>query len=509
MFVNGTRAGEIPGTGANIINLVPGTSYSFTVRARNANNVFSGNSNTLTASTLSGAPSAPPVPTNLRLRDADDALTDTQIRLVWNASAGATSYELYQNGAWLMTAQSTAVILRNRAPNTSFTFTVRAVSANGTSGHSAAFTVRTLPGAAPAAPTGLRLRDADDALTDTQIRLVWNASAGATSYDLYGNGSLAGSVTSAAAIFRNLTPNTNFTFTVRARNAGGVSGHSAAFTVRTLAGTELEVSTTRINVPANGNSHPVTVTSNAAWTLTRSHNWIRLSTNGGTNTETFNVSVDPNEESSPRPGTVTVIAGAMRRVIEVVQEAIGGGSTPRFIWPVIARNLTTTRVFTPRHYAVDIIPINDPANPCWPVLPPPYLASEGATVVAAAKGVVSHIMRNSSTAGNAFAIAHGGGYFTRYVHLHNSQLNNVSLHGEVSQGEPLGMTGRTGDTDNSPGHLHFEVIRVAGRENASDLDDAERFSGHDFQGTTVRNCTVNAGGTPFSFERLNPVTLLP
>jgi len=99
--------------------------------------VFSGHSNALTASTLSGAPSAPPVPTNLRLRDADDALTDTQIRLVWNASPGATRYYLYQNGVRLNISDldTTAVILRNRAPNTNFTFTVRAAGASGVLEH--------------------------------------------------------------------------------------------------------------------------------------------------------------------------------------------------------------------------------------------------------------------------------------------------------------------------------------------------------------------------------------
>jgi len=242
--------------------------------------------------------------------------------LVWNASPGATRYYLYQNGVRLNISDldTTAVILRNRAPNTNFTFTVRAANANGTSGHSAQFTVRTLPGAAPAAPTNLRLRDADDALTDTQIRLVWNASAGATRYYVYQSGSRLGSVTNAAAIFRNLTPNTSFTFTVRAANASGVSGHSAPLTVRTLAsGTTLEVSTNRIFVPANGNSHPVTVTSNAIWSITRSHEWITPSVNGGNNTGTFNVSVDPNDEPSERTGTITVIAGIFRRVIEVVQ----------------------------------------------------------------------------------------------------------------------------------------------------------------------------------------------
>ena len=50
-------------------------------------------------------------------------------------------------------------------------------------------------------------------------------------------------------------------------------------------------------------------------------------------------------------------------------------------------------------------------------------------------------------------IDHGNGTVTRYAHL---QEAHVAVGAQVSKGQPIGIIGKTGLTNDT--HLHFEVI---------------------------------------------------
>ncbi|MER5888208.1 cellulase family glycosylhydrolase [Streptomyces sp. NPDC001941] len=86
---------------------------------------------------------------------------------------------------------------------------------------------------APAAPTGL----ANPARTATTASLTWTAATddvGVTGYDVYRDGTRAGSTATTAYTDTGLTPDTAYQYTVRARDAAGnVSAPSAALPVRT------------------------------------------------------------------------------------------------------------------------------------------------------------------------------------------------------------------------------------------------------------------------------------
>ncbi len=89
----------------------------------------------------------------------------------------------------------------------------------------------TTPPGAPAAPrvTGT---------TATSVSLAWDASTGdVTAYDVYNGSALATSVTGTSATVTGLSPDTAYTFTVKARDAAGnVSPASAPVPARTQAG---------------------------------------------------------------------------------------------------------------------------------------------------------------------------------------------------------------------------------------------------------------------------------
>ena len=92
---------------------------------------------------LAGAPAnPPPAPTNLRLNGSAGT---TSIPLTWNASAGATSYDVFRSGTLLGNVGGTSANVTGLAPGTSHSFTVRAKNAHGSSGNSNTLTASTLP----------------------------------------------------------------------------------------------------------------------------------------------------------------------------------------------------------------------------------------------------------------------------------------------------------------------------------------------------------------------------
>jgi len=90
------------------------------------------------------------------------------------------------------------------------------------------------PPSAPLPPTGL----ASPSQTSASIELTWSASENATSYDVYRSAVLVGNTALTRFTDTGLQPNTTYTYTVRAKNAAGVSNPSAPLAVRTGTGSQ-------------------------------------------------------------------------------------------------------------------------------------------------------------------------------------------------------------------------------------------------------------------------------
>ena len=153
-----------------------------------------------------------------------------------------------------------------------------------------------------------------------------------------------------------------------------------------------------------------------------------------------------------------------------------------YIWPVGAGKPAITQGFHSDHGGVDIQNRNNvPGYPTWNPLPisedtPSWstAANTGNPVNAARDGVISFRFWRTPNAGNGFVIAHGAGYFTRYLHLHNQDFKELPLGTEVHQGQQIGLVGQTGSIFSS-GHLHFDIVFVEGRTSFSAKQDAELF----------------------------------
>ena len=194
--------------------LTNGTTYSYKVAAVNAGGT-SGFSNDSSAKPEPGIPSAP---TNLTA-----AAGDSKVVLSWTASAGASSYTIFRDGASIHTGVTSLTDTNTGLTNgTAYTYKVAAVNGGGTSGFSNAVTVTPEP-TVPPAPTDLKATPGD-----TKVVLTWTASAGAASYSVFRGGvSIATGLTAATFTNTGLTNGTAYTYKVAAVNGGGTSGFSS------------------------------------------------------------------------------------------------------------------------------------------------------------------------------------------------------------------------------------------------------------------------------------------
>ena len=236
-FVAGYNNLTVNGTSQSVTGLTQGTQYYYRVRAVNASGT-SGSSNTILVTT----PEPPPVPVAI----AATNITQTGFQANWNASTGATSYQLdvstnnefssFVTGYNNLTVNGTNQSVTGLTAGTTYYYRVRAVNANGTSGNSNIISTLTIP------PNPVAIAATN--ITQTGFQANWNASTGATSYQL--DVSLNNSFSSFVTGYNNLTVDgtnqsvtgltagTTYYYRVRAVNANGTSGNSNVVSALTV-----------------------------------------------------------------------------------------------------------------------------------------------------------------------------------------------------------------------------------------------------------------------------------
>ncbi|MBB5317368.1 glycosyl hydrolase family 18 protein [Tunturibacter empetritectus] len=167
----------------------------------------------------------PSVPTGL----AASGTTSSSTNLSWTADTTPTgctvSYKVLQGGSSIATPTAPSDAVSGLSPSTTYSFTVEATDAAGTSAASSALSVKTSPSSCttkPSAPTGLTASGA----TSSTANLSWtavSAPSGCTiSYSISGGPSTLTSTT-ASDVESGLAPSTTYTFTVVATDYAGTS----------------------------------------------------------------------------------------------------------------------------------------------------------------------------------------------------------------------------------------------------------------------------------------------
>nr|WP_248574823.1 GEVED domain-containing protein [Flavobacterium sp. H122] len=132
VYQGATLLGTTASTSYAVSGLTASTTYTFSVKAKDAAGNISAASNTVSVTT--SAPivdtTAPTVPTNL----AASGTTSSSTNLSWTASTdnvGVTGYDVYQGATLLGTTASTSFAVTGLAASTTYSFTVRAKDAAG------------------------------------------------------------------------------------------------------------------------------------------------------------------------------------------------------------------------------------------------------------------------------------------------------------------------------------------------------------------------------------------
>jgi chitodextrinase len=232
VYQNGVQVSNGRTTSANITGLSPLTTYTFTVRARDASGNISPASTALNVTTADTE--APTVPTGL----SSGNLSETGFTLSWTASTdnvGVTGYDIFQNGTKVTTVTGTTAGITGLSASTIYAMTVKAKDAAGNSSSaSTIFNVTTPDTHAPTIPAGLNSSN----ITQTSFTLNWTVSTdnvGVIGYEVYRNGIFLETVTSNTLGISGLSAGTTYAMTVKAKDAAdNNSAHSAVLNVTTL-----------------------------------------------------------------------------------------------------------------------------------------------------------------------------------------------------------------------------------------------------------------------------------
>jgi hypothetical protein len=224
--------------------LVNSTTYFWRVNASNA----AGVSPFSAAWHFATIPLPPATPNLVSPQDGATSLPTDTVRFKWNASNGATAYQLqYSTDSTFLTMVvkldniDTTLTVSGLSNNTTYFWRVNASNAGGTSSFSPyrRFTTIVAP---PAAPTLLAPQDGATDVPINPSRFTWNASNGATAYQLqYSTDStFSTAVVTYSDIMTTLfavsgpSGNTTYYWHVRASNAGGTSPFSSTWHFTTM-----------------------------------------------------------------------------------------------------------------------------------------------------------------------------------------------------------------------------------------------------------------------------------
>ncbi|NRF91517.1 fibronectin type III domain-containing protein [Paenibacillus frigoriresistens] len=326
VYRGSTLLASVTGTTYNVSGLTQATQYTFTVKAKDAaNNIASGTSTTVTTSS-SADTTAPTNVTNLTTAN----ITQTGLTLNWTASASSdvASYDIYNGTTFLANVTSITYNVNGLAASTAYTFWVKAKDASGNAASGTSVDATTIaPAADTTAPSNVT-NLTTSGLTQNGVTLNWTAATdnvAVTGYEIYNGASLVTTVTGTTYNVTGLTASTQYTFTVKAKDAAGnvASGTSTTFTTSAAADTTPPNPITGLTAgTVTSSSVPLT------WTISSSgdvaNQEVAYSSNGGTSYTVASGVINPSSNSY----TVTGLAANQAYTFRVVAiDGAGNRST--------------------------------------------------------------------------------------------------------------------------------------------------------------------------------------
>lgn len=233
------------GSGTQFIQggLLPETSHTFQVRAKNAGGISEW-SPSVAVDTLPYPPAAPVGLTS--------EATNNQVAIKWPSVAGATSYEVEADGLIIANENRTSYTDTGLFQLTYHTYRVRAVNAGGKSAWSVPLNIRTLPDK-PTKPTNI-MTTADL----TSITVMWYHVENFETYEVEIDGKQIETVSNNQFVHNNLLSGSSHSYRIRAHNVSGYSEWTKPTVMKTFVQGEANRSLT--NMAAIVTNHSITIT---------------------------------------------------------------------------------------------------------------------------------------------------------------------------------------------------------------------------------------------------------
>ena len=216
VYKGGVLLKSVTSVSTSDTDLTASTQYCYSVSASDGSGNESAQNSQLCTSTY-GPP--PAIPTGLTVR----ATSPTRVDLSWTATAGASQYKIYRNGALLagavVLAPATTYADTTVTADTQYSYAIVAIDATGSessqTSQSAANTGLTVPSGITATVN-----------SSTQITLSWTNSGGmlVTGYKVYKNETLLGAVspvTTTNMVDSGLTASTQYCYSITATDISG------------------------------------------------------------------------------------------------------------------------------------------------------------------------------------------------------------------------------------------------------------------------------------------------
>jgi len=242
-------------TGFVDANATNGTKYFYVVSAVNS----AGES--ANSSQVNATPTAPFVAPAAPMGVAATA-GNAQVSLTWGASAGSMSYDVKRSttsgGPYATIASPTTTSFADTTVmnGTKYFYVVSAVNSAGESANSAEVNATPVaPAQPPPTPTGLAATPGN-----AQVSLAWNASTGATSYNVKRSTTSGGPYATIASPITTsftdttVTNGTTYFYVVSALNGSGESANSGQVRATPAGGTPAAI---QVTVDALGNRHAI------------------------------------------------------------------------------------------------------------------------------------------------------------------------------------------------------------------------------------------------------------
>jgi hypothetical protein len=179
-----------------------------------------------------GGGTPPATPANLHTT----SVASNQVNLAWDASTGATFYNVNRSTDGVTfgpvgSPTGTTFADNTVSPSTTYYYTVEACNGSGCSTPSAPPVQAITPaaGGPPATPGNFRTT----LVQSNRVDLAWDASAGATSYNVRRNNGAPVNKTGTTHSDTSVVPDTNYSYTVDACNTNGCSPQSTPLLVHT------------------------------------------------------------------------------------------------------------------------------------------------------------------------------------------------------------------------------------------------------------------------------------